>query len=74
MEIVKFYTCPGQVKSHNELVQRKFYLSKRIDYCSLYLTMLKQYMNYLENSMKPDVNSIIVNSVNPDQLAFSEAS
>ena len=32
-----------------------------------------QYINSFENSMKPDINSI-VNSVDPDQLASEEAS
>ena len=29
VEIVKFSTCPGQVKSQNVLVHIKFYLSER---------------------------------------------
>ena len=42
------------------------------DYLSLYLILLKQYINSSENSMKPDINSL-VNSVDPDQLASEEA-
>ena len=40
---------------------------------SLALTVLVQNVNFFENSMKPDINSI-ENSVDPDQLASSEAS
>ena len=51
------------------------YLSKEKFTCpkeqiSLYLSVLKQ---SFENSIKPDINSL-ANSVDPDQLASSEAS
>ena len=53
------------------------YLSKEKFTCpkeqiSLYLSVLKQFTHF-ENSIKPDINSL-VNSVDPDQLASSEAS
>ena len=40
---------------------------------SLALTVLMPNVNFFENSMKPDINSIEY-SVDPDQLASSKAS
>ena len=53
------------------------YLSKENFTCplvqiSIYLSLFKQIYTF-ENSMKPDINSL-VNIVDPDQLASSEAS
>ena len=45
---------------------------KQITVAIIYLTVLKQYINSLENSMKQD--KPLVNSVDPDQLASEEAS
>ena len=50
----------GQVNGHNVLVQRKCYLSEKktqITVALIYLTVLKQYINSLENSMKQDKTS-----------------
>ena len=67
MENVKF--CNG----HNVLVQRKNYLSERTFLC------LNNFS--FKNSMKPDKQFVdfdqlasLVNSVDPDQMASSEAS
>ena len=50
----------------NVLVQRKFYLqSERTDSSTI---VLKQYINTLENQMKPDIN-LIVNNIDPDKMA-----
>ena len=59
----------------------KIYLSKinftcqkkQITIALIYLTVLKQYINSLENSLKQDITSL-VNSVDPDELASEEAS
>ena len=53
------FTCPEGWIMHKQL--------------SLALTVLIPNVNFLEKSMKPDINSN-ENSVDPDQLAFSEAS
>ena len=54
---IEIFTCPKE----------------QINITNLYLTVLKQYITSLENSMKPDIISL-VNSVDPDQLASEEAS
>ena len=46
---------------------------KQITVTLIYLTVLKQYIYSLENSMKYDSKSH-VNSVDPDQLASEDAS
>ena len=66
MEIVKKILGQGLVNDHKVLVLRKLYLSRTED--QIYLTVLEQYINSCENSMKPDIK-YFVNSVDPDQLA-----
>ena len=68
------YLPQGQVNGHTVLkilLVRKNQLDySLIPYC---LTVLKQYMNFLETVKTLDISSI-VNSVDPDQLAASDAS
>ena len=69
VHVVKCYTFPRTSNWPSCTCPKKILLVAT-DYRSLYmyLTVLKLYMNSIENSIKPDINSL-VNSVDPDQLA-----